>query len=787
MRAKLIDMHSIPAVVAEMTLEEKVLFLTPASACTTRAFPERNIPSIRMADGGTGVNGTLVVLDYLTGLPKDKQIDQGKFWVAAPQLLTLDVEQSREQYKYDPLMAGVVEDIAKSRPQGKDYICFPSGVNIGATWNMEKAEQLGQSVGWEMRNSGIDVSFGPNVDIQKNPLGGRNYEMYGEDPFLTSKIGASFIRGLQTTGVGACAKHYIANNQETNRQVVDTHVSTRALLEVYAKGFMSAVKEAGVKAIMSAYNSVNGSFSSYNYLLLTEWLKGDWGFEGIIVSDYGAVTGYQEQALMAGLDMILPGPYDMSGSIKALEDGTLSMERVDDAVSRILKLIVELRDIQEQVPAQYDVEQILMNSYDTLVDGCVLLKNNNQVLPISDKEPIAVWGKRAKEWYECGTGSTFVTTAKHSNVWDELKAKCYQNSISYEEWNDAKTLVYVASVISGENSDRDNMDLEAGETEKLDAALKEAKNRGLQTVVILNICGPVSMHSWIENADAVYCMFIPGYMGAKAAVDVLLGKANPAGKLPVTFPVRLEDAPEYPNFPGKYEDVYYGDDIFIGYRSYEKRKLPVQYPFGYGLSYTSFDLQADLSAIKWNVEKELSISISVNVTNTGKIAGGEVVQLYLSENNPHLLRSLKELKAFKKVYLNPGETKEVIITLDREQLYCYEPELHKWIIPVGKYTIRLGTSSVHLPITCEVMVIGRNPYPLGEDPTLQKVMDNLDAVAVIEKHLPGFLVSLGDEGKQMLHNHNISAVLQMFIISRIPDAVEAANVIKQITKEISGL
>lgn len=304
-------------------------------------------------------------------------------------------------------------------PEGR-YVCFPSGVNIGACFDTDIACRIGRAVGEEMRACHVDVCFGPNVDIMREPLGGRNYEMYGEDPVLVGETAAAFIKGLQSTGTAACAKHFMANNQETRRTTKDTHVSGRTLRELYAQGFEKAVKEGGVKCVMSAYNAVNEKFSSYNKEFLTDWLKEEWGFDGLVFSDSGAVNGNNDKAVAAGLDIILHGaaaPLDTSDLFRAVEDGTLSMSRIDNVISRYLHLVLWIRETRENVPLPYDQKALLQTAYDTVIDGMVLLKNEN-VLPLSEGTKIALFGQRSKKTMECGGGSTYITTP---SAWQSVR------------------------------------------------------------------------------------------------------------------------------------------------------------------------------------------------------------------------------------------------------------------------------------------------------------------------------------------------------------------------------
>lgn len=671
----------------------------------------------------------------------------------------------------------------RRNPKGR-FVSFPSGVNIGACFNEKTAYHIGKAVGEEMRAANIDVCLGPNVDIIRDPLGGRNYEMYGEDPILVGRTAAAFVQGMQSVGTAACAKHFIANNQETNRQTKDTHVSVRTLRELYAKGFEKAVKDGKIKSVMTAYNAVNGVFSSYNKMTLTDWLKGEWGFDGVVVSDWGAVTGKNDKSVDAGMDMVLHGPTPCDGTdiVEAVKAGTLQESRVDEAVERILKLVLWSRDKKTENSFIYEQEQILKCAYDTVVDGTVLLKNE-QVLPLKKAKRVAFYGKRAKETMECGSGSTFVTTSLHSNVYDETeKMGVY---IVYEKMENADVVVYVAGAQGGENADRPDIRLDSEDAGRIHEVLKQAKEDGKQTVVILNIAGPVDMREWIAYADAVCVIFVPGCMGGKVAADVLFGEAVPCGRLPFTFPKKLNDSPAAPYPVGEVNDIYYSEGVFVGYRWYDYKEFTVQYPFGYGLSYTKFQVEVPEQTLRWDLGKEESIDISVAVKNTGNYYGCEVIQLYLHQENVKLHLPEKELKAYTKVYLNPGEEKTVKLSIYREDLEVYDPERGR-IIPVGDYAILLGTSSLDIFSKMKMEVIGRNPYVMGANTTLGEILDSPKATAILEKYIPGFSTALG-EHLRLMSAEKIGPLLSRRLIGSIPDANELQALLDHIFADLAEI
>lgn len=791
MRTKLTDTQSIAGVLADLTVEEKLNLVGEYKACHTLEIPDMDIPALGLYDGATGINGTQVILDYITSPDFTPSPENApRFSHVTPETGALnqaDLKKAREEHQGDVDFLGLADHVEKSRPDGKQHISFPSGVNIGAAFSREIARKAGEAVGRELRHSGVDLCMGPNVDVARDPLGGRNYEMYGEDPYLVSEMSVGFIEGMQSTGVGACAKHFIANNQETRRNTVNSHISERTLREIYSRGFMSAVQRADVKAIMSAYNAVNGEYSSYNQELLTGWLRDDWGFQGVVVSDWGAVTEKKEESLKAGMDIILCGPSDMSGCRQALEDGRLTMEELDLHVGRILKTIVELRDKKAEVPEKYDQKELMDTALKVVADGSVLLKNQDHTLPLRQDQKAAFYGKRSKEMIECGIGSTMVVTSLHSNVYDEYKKEAGENQVQFETMEGADVLIYTVSAPAGENADREIMDIEREDRERLPKILKEAKSRGMKTVVLLNISGPVDMRSWIEDADAVLSVFIPGCMGGAAAAALLSGREVPAGKLPVTFPLRYQDSPCYPNFPGEYNDSYYGEGIFVGYRSYEKREIPVQFPFGFGLSYTTFEAELKEKEFLFDTEGLSEIQIPVRVKNTGSRKGSEVIQIYVSEERPHLLRPKKELAGFTKVELLPGEERWISVAISVEALRCYDPKQHTWVLPVGKYHLYAGTSSADIFAEAVMTVKGKNPYALNEDSTIEEVLKNPEAVTLINEFTGGMFETISQEQLSFMLYMKLGDVLKMGMIASIPDAVKVDEILKGLFEKLSRL
>jgi beta-glucosidase len=562
-------------------------------------------------------------------------------------------------------------------------------------------------------------------------------------------------------------------------------VSKRTLRELYAKGFEKAVKEGGVKAVMSAYNAVNGKFSSYNKELLTDWLKDEWGFDGVVFSDSGAVTGHNDRAVAAGLDMVLHGATtecDNEDIVEAVKDGTLDLARLDDAVVRFLKLILWQRKAREENPYIYDQKKLLQCAYDTAVDGMVLLKNES-VLPLDKSKKVVLFGSRAKSTMECGGGSTYVTTPLHGNLFDEF-AKVGVDVAGKE---DADIAIYAAGAEGGENADRPGMKLDKEDEGRIADVLKREKEQGRKTVVVLNVAGPVEMSDWIANADAVLVNFIPGCMGAKATTDVLLGEENPGGKLPVTFPIRLEDSPAAPYPIGEHDDVYYGEGIFVGYRWYDYKGLPVQYPFGFGLSYTDFEICAEDAPGSWNIKEEEKFQVRVKVKNVGKRFGSEVVQLYMRPKTARIPMPERELKAFSKVFLEPSEENTVTLTVKKEDLEVCDPE-RGMLIPIGEYEVELGTSSRDMFHCFTLEVEGENPYVFDEHSTLGEILANEEAMAVLGRYIPGMaegIASMTPDMLKFMESEKIGPLLSRQMIRAISDTNELKAILDRLFAELA--
>lgn len=637
---------------------------------------------------------------------------------------------------------------------------FPIGSLISSTWNTEIVEEAGRTMGSEAKEYGVDVLLTPGINIHRNPLCGRNFEYYSEDPLLSGKIAAAMINGIQSNGVGTSLKHYAANNQETNRLVNNSIVSERALREIYLKGFEIAVKESQPWTIMSSYNYINGEHASQSYRLLTEILRDEWGFEGVVVSDWGA--GYDEAAqVRSGNDLLQPGyDYNYHNLLKAVQDGSLSMEDLDRAVARILRLSLKTNRYKGYKYSEApDLAANAQASRKIAEEGIILLKNRKEALPVATDERIALFGVTSYDFIAGGTGSgdvhrPYVVDLKQglANAGFTLDADVdafYKEYMADEKircdringdngWQiDRERAIEVAPVeliekaaddsdcaiitfgrVFGEGKDRNyhyNYLLSEDEQRLLETVSKAFHKRGKKVSVILNIGGLVEMHSWRNLADAILLCWLPGQEGGNAVASVLSGEVNPSGHLPSTISKDYRDEPSAGNFPILYADkpfnysfyrqldgrvrdliknidyTRYEEGIYVGYRYFNTfKKRAIAYPFGHGLSYTEFKfskMQVEEAENGWNVK--------VRVTNTGKVAGKDVVQIYVKAPRKGLDKPERELKGFAKTpVLAPGESCEVEIFISRESLASYDESAGSWVTAKGRYTFIAAKNSL---------------------------------------------------------------------------------------------
>lgn len=671
--------------------------------------------------------------------------------------------------------AGVRID-ALREGEDRTYYCthFPIGTLLASTWNTELVKEVGSAIGNEAKEYGVDVLLAPALNIHRHPLCGRNFEYYSEDPVVSGNIAAAYINGVQSNGVGTSIKHFAVNNQETNRQGVDAVVSQRALREIYLKGFEIAVKEAKPWTVMSSYNYINGTYASQSKDLLTTILRDEWGFDGMVMTDWYGGKDAVEQ-MKAGNDLLMPGRKQQYDQLKeALAQGSLPMEVLDKNVARILEMVMRTPRYQGYKYSNTpDLKQHAAVTRQSAAEGMVLLKNDD-VLPMQDSCKVALFGNASYDFIAGGTGSGNVNRAYTISLLDGLKnagitvdasmKEEYDRHIAYEKTQvkqpegpyarflsaplpkekvyDAKRLAAIASEnevaiitigrLSGEFVDRSINDFElSGEERTLLGQVSEAFHaQGKKVIVLLNIGGVIETASWKHIPDGILLVWQPGQEGGNSVSDILVGKVSPSGKLTMTFPNGLMDHASSANFPkegtmisfakdnqegGKplhqRKDIDwadYAEDIYVGYRYFDTFGKDVSYPFGFGLSYTTFTY--DNASVE---KKNGKLTVSVDVSNVGKTAGKEVVQFYVTAPD-HQLRNKpeKELKAFAKTQLlSPGERETVTVSIDESDLASFDEQQSAWSLDGGEYQVLIGTSSRDI----------RQQLKVAVDPSIRKV------------------------------------------------------------------
>ena len=735
MAAKLTDRASIPAVIAEMTLEEKALLCTGDSNFTTYPIERLGIPRIWLLDGATGINLGQLYADLIYLHKNDPEFDFGgevtEVTVSELRSKILNPETMSEKARrvFDVLMKYMDKRMVKHILPG----CFPPGMMIGAAGNSDVAYTCGSAMARELDAYGIDMVLGPTINIHRDPRNGRVYEGYSEDPCVVGQLASAFVVGMQDEGIIADCKHFAANSQETNRANINEIISKRAMYEIYLPGFKACV-DAGLDTIMSAYNRINGAPCSMNKWLLKDVLRDEWGFDGLVVSDWGGAYE-QDKALAAGNDLIMPGKREIDTILNAVKEGTLSIEDLDTCVANVLKIILKSNTFKggRKHPV-IDVEYSRKAAYDIAAEGTTLLKNDG-VLPLKEGSKLAFFGEGCKHFIESGMGSTYIRTDRST----ALIKMCenYAGSCNYDEINaDDDAVIITVRAIGQEGSDRAGLGLDAGEKEMALAAIDKAREKGKKVILVLNVSGPVDLREYENKCSAIVCIYLPGMEGGRALADILFGKVNPSGKLPITFPVKLEDVPAYLNFPGTPKKVVYGEGIFVGYRYYEFKKIKPMYAFGHGLSYTSFEF-SDVTVDKktLDTDKDETVKLTVSVTNTGAMDGKETVQLYVADKKSVLIKPVKELKAFKKVMIKAGETVKVEFEINKDMLKSYDDDLNEWTVEPGEYALLVGDASDKIFSETIIDVSGYSPYNFCKTTALTRILHHDEARALLYEYI----------------------------------------------------
>lgn len=603
-------------------------------------------------------------------------------------------------------------------PGSVQAVCFPTGSCTACSFDPELLRRLGETLGDECRAEGIAVLLGPASNGKRSPLCGRNFEYFSEDPYLTGRMAAAYINGVQSRGVGTSLKHFAANNQEYRRMTTSANVSERALREIYLAGFEAAVKEGKPWTVMCSYNRINGEFSSENRRLLTDILRGEWGFDGFVMSDWGAVNDRVE-GVEAGLDLEMPGSGGVNDAeiVRAVKSGRLSEQRLNEAVEHILNIVFRYLAAKREAPA-YDREAHHEVAREVARESMVLLKNEGGILPLRKQEKTAFIGRFAKQPRYQGGGSSHINS---SRVTGALKAAAGMAEIvyadGYGESGDTADDSQIAEAVAAAKSAGTAVVFaglpESYESEGFDRKhmrLPECQNRLIaevcraqpQTVVVLHNGSPVEM-PWIDEAKGVLEAYLGGQAVGEATADLLFGDANPCGKLAETFPLKLSDNPSCLTFPGEGDETDYSEGVFTGYRYYDKKEMPVLFPFGHGLSYTDFSY-GNLKLSAQEIRDTDTLKVSVTVKNTGKRSGKEIVQLYVRDNQTRHIRPVKELKGIAKLALEPGEEKEAVFTLSKRSFAYYDEQLGDWNVQSGAFDILIGKSSRNIVLAARVTV-----------------------------------------------------------------------------------
>ena len=699
---------NIASLLDKLTLEEKASLCLGSDFWHTTRIPRLGIPAIALSDGPHGLR---------------KQPDEGDH-------------------------VGISGSLTAT--------CFPTASALGSSFDSELVRRVGEALGVEARAQGVAVVLGPGVNIKRSPLCGRNFEYFSEDPLVSGVLGAALVEGVQSQGVGASVKHFAANNQETDRLRVSADVDERTLREIYLPGFERVVTQARPWTAMCAYNKVNGVYASEDHWLLTELLRGEWGFDGLVVSDWGAVHD-RVAALAAGLDLEMPPDLGVSDAaiVAAVESGELGDDALDQAAARVLRLVDRAlngaADVDDEAGARpgFDAEGHHALAREAAAECAVLLKNDGDLLPLRPPagDTVAVIGEFARTPRYQGAGSSQVNPTRVDNALDELRAAvpdgvrvefapgfgisatASDNELAAEAValaGRASTVVAFLGLPEADESegfDRTHLDLPANQTTLVSRLA--AANPNL--VVVLANGSAVRLSNWEHHAPAILESWLLGQAAGSAAADVLTGAANPSGRLAETLPLRLEDNPSYLNFPGEHGQVRYGEGVFVGYRGYDALRLPVSYPFGHGLSYTSFEY-TDLTATLTDRAEDdtLAVAVACTVTNTGERPGKEVVQLYVSDPESSVRRPPRELKGFRKTAtLAPGEGQTVTFRLRSRNLSYWSVRQHRWVLEGGTFRLSVGASSrdLRLDTTIEVTT---PPVPVQLDgmSTLEEWLDH---------------------------------------------------------------
>ena len=693
------------AILQQMTLEEKASLCSGLTFWRTKPIERLDVPSVWMSDGPHG-------------LRKEK-----------------------------PTKGGGTNIMQPAEPA----TCFPPAVTTASSWDVSLIEEIGAAIAEEAKALKISTVLGPGVNIKRSPLCGRNFEYFSEDPFLSGRMGAAYVHGVQKNGVGVSLKHFCANNQEHIRMGVDTIVDERTLREIYLPAFEHVVKTEQPTTIMSSYNLLGGKHLTDHKRMLDDVLRKEWGFKGIVISDWGAMFDRVE-SIKAGNDLEMPANGGMNDRVivKAVKEGRLDEADLDRVVLRLLKFAFDCKESEvDDAPQHLEEHHELARR--AAENGAVLLRNEHKALPLKKEQNIAVIGALAKKLRYQGAGSSHINPPKtvsflqaldnagqayeyadgYSLKGDGYKKSLIKKACRVAEGKDAVVVfVGLTDAFESEGYDRSHINMPEAHNYLLEELAKVNNN-----IIVVTSCGsPIQMTRWIDKVNAVLNVYLGGQAGGEATYNLLYGNVNPSGKLAETFPFRTNDNIVASYFPMGPRQVEYREGIYVGYRYYDKAEMDVQFPFGYGLSYTTFEY-SDLKLSAKAINENDGLTVSLKVKNTGDVAGAEIVQLYVEDVESTIFRPVKELKGFTKVFLEPGEEKEVEITLDSRAFAYYNVSISDWHVESGDFKILVGASSRDIRLEDTVNVTSANPDALIPDysavaPYYFNLAENKDATEI---------------------------------------------------------
>ena len=731
--------RDVKKIISEMTLEEKAGMCSGKDFWHLKGAERLGIPAVMVSDGPHGLRKQAEEADHL----------------------------------------GLNESIKA--------VCFPTACATACSFDRDLLEEMGERIGDECQAENLSVILGPAVNIKRSPLCGRNFEYFSEDPYLASQMAAAHIKGVQSKNVGTSIKHFAANNQEHRRMSCSSEIDERTLREIYLAAFETAIKEAKPDTVMCSYNRINGEFASENHWLLTEVLRDEWGFEGYVMSDWGAVND-RVKGLKAGLELEMPGSGGNTDKeiVEAVKNGELEESVLDRAVERILNIVFKFTDNRQE--GKFDLEEDHKLAAKIAGESMVLLKNEGVLpIPVQGKK-IAFIGKFAETPRFQGGGSSHINSFKITSALEAVKDVA---QVTYAQGYDVKEDVIdqvmldqavevakeadVAVIFAGlpdafesEGYDRSHMRMPDCQNTLISEIAKVQEN----VVVVLHNGSPVEM-PWADQVKGILEAYLGGQAVGQAEVDILFGKVNPSGKLAETIPYKLSDNPSYLNFPGDGQKVEYKEGVFVGYRYYDTKEMPVRYPFGYGLSYTTFEYK-DLQLSADKIKDTDKLKVRLKVKNTGNRAGKEIVQLYVADKTGAASRPVKELRNFVKVELQPQEEKTVEMELDKRSFAWYNTEIHDWYAASGEYEILAAASSRDIRLKKTVYVESTTELPLHVhmNTTIGELLENPRTKAAIEGMTDSLMEHMGgsssDEEEESAASQAISKEMSLKMMENSP-------------------